>query len=125
MNEEIVKPTHTRRPDFITGISNSKFYVFECLSCGSKLQLNYEEQINNTWAGKRKELSQQECMYLIKYYRIGFSKKSREGGFPVFGKIYCQKCNTGYYTYVGLDEIRNSVHHVQIQGIMKFLTYEK
>jgi hypothetical protein len=119
MNEEIIKPTYTKKPDFITGLDNSEFYIFECLSCREKLQLNFKIQIENSWTGKGESLNEQEYLELKKYYKIGIVNKSREGGFPVFDKVCCEKCHAEYYTYVGLDEPRNSVYHIQIQGIMK------
>ncbi len=56
---------------------------------------------------------------LKKHYNIGIANKSKEGEFPVFDKIFCNKCKTGYYTYVGIDEPLNSCYHIQIQGIIK------
>ncbi|MFT5823972.1 MAG: hypothetical protein ACI8ZM_005238 [Crocinitomix sp.] len=119
MNEEIIKPTYTKKPDFVTGLNNSEFYTFECLPCGNKLQLNCKTQIENSWTGKGENLNQQEYLELKKHYKIGIVNKSREGGFPVFDKVSCEKCQAEYYTYVGVDEPRNSVYYVQIQGIVR------
>ncbi len=119
MNEEIIKPTYIKKPDFVTGQDSSKSYNFDCLSCGEKLQLNCKIQIENSWTGKGQNLSEKEYLELKKHYNIGLSNKSKEGGFPVFDKISCKKCQTEYYTYVGVDEPRNSVYHIQVQGIMK------
>lgn len=76
-------------------------------------------QIENSWTGKGENLNEQEYLELKKYYKIGIVNKSREGGFPVFDKVCCEKCQAEYYTYVGVDEPRNSVYHIQIQGIVK------
>ena len=119
MNEEIIKPTYMKKPDFVIGLDNSIFYSFECLSCGEKLQLNCMVQIENSWTGKSKNLNEQEYLELKEFYKIGIVNKSKEGGFPVFDKVCCEKCQAEYYTYVGIDEPRNSVYHIQIQGIVK------
>ena len=119
MNEEIIKPTTIIKPDFVTGLNSSEFYTFECLSCGEKIELNCMAQIENSWTGKGENLNEQEYLELKKYYKIGSLNKSREGGFPVFDKVCCEKCQAEYYTYVGIDEPRNSVYHIQIQGIVK------
>jgi len=119
MKEEIIKPTYTKKPDFVTGQDSSEFYIFECISCGENLQLNFMVQIENSRIGKGEKLNEQEYIDLKKYYKIGVVNKSREGGFPVFDKVCCEKCQAEYYTYVGVDEPKNSIYHIQIQGIIK------
>jgi len=120
MNEQIIKPSDIKTPDFVTGKKgNSESYIFDCTTCDEKLELNYMTQIENSWTGKGLALNEQEYIALKRHYNIGIVNKSREGGFPVFDKIYCNKCKTGYYTYVGIDEPLNSCYHIQVQGIMK------
>ncbi len=98
MNEEILKPTYEKKPDFVTGLNNSEFYAFECLTCNEKLKLNCMAQIENSWTGKGKTLNEKEFLELKKFYKIGLVNKSSEGGFPVFDKIKCEKCQAEYYT---------------------------
>ena|SRR5690554_6931990 len=119
MKEVIVKPSHSRKPDFIMGFDNVEYYTFECLSCSEKMQIYINAQILDNITGKGENLSEQEYLDLKEYYNIGISNKSREGGFPVFDKVSCEKCQTAYYTYLGIDEPRNAVFHVQIQGVIK------
>ncbi len=120
MNKEIIKPSYIKKPDFVTGKkTNLESYPFGCLTCDEKLELNYNTQLENSWTGKGKNLNEQEYIELKKHYNIGVVNKSKEGGYPVFDKIYCDKCKTGYFTYVGIDEPLNSCYHIQVQGIMK------
>ena len=119
MNEELIKPTYSRKADFIMGLHQTEFYSFDCLSCGKKLQLCCNAQLANNSTGKGENLSEQEFLDLKKFYKIGMVNKSHEGGFPVFDKICCEKCQAEYYTYVGVDEPRNAVYHIQIQGIVR------
>ena len=89
------------------------------MSCGEKLQLDCMAQIKNSWTGKSENINEQEYIELKKNYKIGIVNKSREVGIPVFDKICCKKCQVEYYTYVGVDEPRNSGYHIQIQGVVK------
>jgi len=120
MYKEILKPSYIKNPNFVTGKKDKmEFYAFECLSCENQLKLNYKIQIEASWTGKTENIDEQEYAGLKKHYNIGLSHKSKDGGFPVFDKIVCSKCLTEYYTYVGVDEFRNSAYSVQVQGIMK------
>ncbi len=117
MKKEIVKPSYSKPyPDIITGCDTSECYIFDCLICKEKVKLAYKEQIftNN----EDRNITKEECDYLKEFYNIGYVGKSHDGGAPIFGKIYCEKCKANYFTYTGVSEPLNSCYHIYLQGIM-------
>ncbi|QCX38147.1 hypothetical protein FF125_06785 [Aureibaculum algae] len=120
MDNEIIKPSYIKNPDYITGKKDeAEAYNFTCLTFEETLQLNYKRQIENSWTGKGPNLSEEEYLQLRQHYHIGVANKSKEGGFPVFDKIICKTCNAEYFTYIGIDEPLNSMYQIQVQGIMR------
>lgn len=120
--QEIKKPSLQSNPDYITGKTEGrKSYKFECTECGNKLKISFQRQIKFHWIGKTNSISETEHSELIDYYGIGLSKKSHDGGFPVFDKISCKNCKQEYFTYSGVREFNNSAYIIYIQGIQKLV----
>ncbi len=117
MKKEIVKPSYYKsNPDIITGGDTAECYIFNCLICNEKVKLAYKEPIFTS--NEDRNITKEECAYLKEFYKIGHVGKSHDGGAPIFGKIYCEKCETSYFTYTGVSEPLNSCYHIYLQGIM-------
>ena len=117
--EEIEKVNFTKEPNFITdGRKGSKYYSFQCKKCGNLLKMSYKTQIDNSWNNQSLNLSKNLIEELKKFYNIGISNKSQDGGFPVFDKIVCKKCGSNYITYCGVREFSNSAFYVIVNGIL-------
>ena len=118
--EEIKKPSYQSEPDFVTGQTDRiKSYGFECSDCGNQMKIDFQRQIEYNWTGNTDLISDNERTELKKHYRIGFSEKSHDGGFPVFDKVDCKKCGQKYVTYCGVREFSNSAYSIHVQGIGK------
>jgi ribosomal protein S27E len=122
--EEIVKVQIGKNPDFTNEIKDiSKFYTFKCPNCGNLLKMDYNNQIKNCWIGYSDMVDKNLFEKLKRFYDIGILNKSIEGGFPVFDKLQCKKCNDQYITYSGVKEYYNSLYNVTLNGILKLTKY--
>jgi DNA-directed RNA polymerase subunit M/transcription elongation factor TFIIS len=117
--EEIEKVNFTKEPELITDSKNSsKYYSFQCKKCDNLMKVNYQTQIDNLWNNQSLSLSKNLIEELKRFYNIGISNKSQDGGFPIFGEITCKKCGTDYITYCGVREYSNSSYYVIVNGIL-------
>lgn len=120
LSEELKNPSYTSKPDFVTGkIDKKKFFHFDCSCCEKKIEIEFKRQIDFSWEGKTDLISDQELVELKRYYGIGFSQKSHDGGQPVFDRVECQKCKQDFITYCGVREISNSTFSIHVQGILR------
>lgn len=118
--EEIEKFHTGKKADFTSEMKNNpKYYSFFCKSCNSILKVNYQNQIDNYWVGHSDNIEKVVFEKLKKFYNIGIFNKSIDGGFPVFDKLKCKKCNTEYIIYSGVREYYNSLYYVVLNGILK------
>ena len=117
--EEIEKLNFTKEPNFTTdGKNSSNYYSFQCKKCDNSLKMNYQTQIDNSWNNQSLNLSKNLIEELKRFYNIGISNKSQDGGLPVFDKIVCKKCGSNYITYCGVREFSNSAFYVIVNGIL-------
>ena len=120
LKEVIRAPSYASQPDYSTvNRGDSDFLNFSCKTCGKALKINFQEQIDYCWKGKTDRINEEEQQDLKKYYSIGLSKKSHDGGLPVFDKVICSKCSSTYLTYCGVNEFCNSAYKIFVQGILK------
>ena len=116
--KEILKPGDESKPFYQTNDSEND-YSFSCDECGELINLDSNRQIENNWKGKSDLLTDHDFNFLKAYYRIGLSKKSTDGGFPVFDKLTCSKCISKYISYCGVQEFSNSAYKITINGLFK------
>ncbi len=117
--EELENIIISNEPNFMTDGKNiSKYYSFQCKKCDNILKMNYQTQIENSWNNQSIDLNKNLIEELKKFYNIGISNKSKDGGFPVFDKIVCRKCGNNYITYCGVREYSNSAYYVILNGIL-------
>lgn len=116
--KKIIEPGFDRKPFYRTG-DYEGHYSFSCDECGKSIILNSDRQINNNWIGKTDSLSDRDFDFLKGYYNIGLNNKSVDGGFPVFDKLTCQKCDTKYISYCGVREFSNSAFAITLNGLFK------
>tara|TARA_R110000868_G_scaffold410622_2_gene699274 strand:+ start:293 stop:667 length:375 start_codon:yes stop_codon:yes gene_type:complete len=120
LETEIKKPSHQSEPDYITGKKDElESFEFECTNCGTDIEIDFQRQIKYNWNGNTDLISESERTELKKYYGIGLSEKSHDGGYPVFDKIICKTCGVEYLTYCGVREFSNSAYSIHVQGIQK------
>lgn len=118
--DEIKKPSVANDPEFsMSRKQNPTSFKFKCKECDSVLQIDFQRQINNSWTGKTERIDAEHLNGLGKFYNIGLTQKSHEGGIAVFDKIDCSGCGTPYATYCGVTEYSNSAFNVQVQGILR------
>jgi hypothetical protein len=115
--QELKKTIASRKPDYITSSFLNKFYEFDCVECQTKLELNLDNQIENSWNGKTENINSEEENELKVFYRIGMFNKAVDGGLAVFDKMKCGKCEAEYVTYCGVQEFSNSQYNVYVHGI--------
>jgi len=115
---EIKTPTAVQKPDFVTG-KKSQLYKFACNVCNSSIAIDFDSQINNSWAGRTENINEEETRELRSFYGIGPSGKSHDGGLPIFDRVSCKKCGTDYITYCGVVETSNSAYAVTVNGIIR------
>ena len=117
--EEVEKVHIGKKADFTSEMKNNlKDYSFHCKNCESLLKMNYQSQIDNSWTGHSLKIEKKLIEELKKFYNIGLSNKSVDGGFPVFDKIECKNCQMEYITYCGVREYYNSLYYVIVNGIL-------
>ncbi len=117
---EIQKPSYQSKPDFVTGKTDKiKAYQFQCANCKTHIEIDFQRQIEYNWTGNTDLISDYERTELKKHYGIELSKKSHDGGFPVFDKVNCKNCGQLYVTYCGVTEFSNSAYSIHVQGIGK------
>jgi len=117
--EEIEKINVGKKADFTSEMkNNSECYSFCCKNCGVVLKMNYQNQIGYSWNGHSNKIDKELFEKLKKFYNIGIMNKSIDGGFPVFDKIECEKCEIEYITYSGVREYYNSLYYVILNGII-------
>ena len=118
--DEIKEPTSTNDPDFtMSREQNPTSYKFDCGTCNNQVEIDFQRQISNSWTGKSEGIDEGDFKSLKRFYNIGSTQKSHEGGQPVFDKIDCSTCGTKYMTYCGVREFSNSAYYVQVQGILR------
>lgn len=117
---EVIENAPTgKKADFTSEMkNNSKYYSFCCKNCDEILTMDYQNQIDNYWIGHSNKIEKELFEKLKKFYNIGISHKSIDGGFPVFDKIKCKKCKIEYITYSGVREYYNSLYYVIVNGIL-------
>jgi hypothetical protein len=74
------------------------------------LGVAWEQDIDETFAADVKSM-----------YGIGPVEKSRDGGWPSIVKVECSNCKTLFLVYAGVNEVRNSVYFVTMQGITELI----
>ncbi len=117
--EEIEKVSIGKKADFTSEMkNNSKYYSFGCKNCDNILKMDYQNQIDNYWIGHSNKIEKEIFVVLKNFYNIGISDKSIDGGFPVFDKIKCEKCEIEYITYSGVREYYHSLYYVIVNGIL-------
>jgi hypothetical protein len=118
--DEIKIPAFGYDPDFtMSREQNPKSFKFKCKTCGAVLEIVFQTQINNSWAGRTERISEEDLNAVKVFYNIGKGQKSHNGGLAVFDRITCLNCTTPYITYCGVSEFSNSAFDVQVQGILR------
>jgi hypothetical protein len=118
--DEIKKPTFASDPDFtMSRKQNPISFKFKCKTCDSALEIVFQAQINNFWAGKTERITEEDLNVVKAFYSIGLTQKSHDGGRAVFDKVICSACATPYMTYCGVSEFSNSAFNVQVHGILR------
>lgn len=116
--KNILEPEYDRKPFYQTEEYENDF-SFVCDECGKKILLDSKRQIDNSWNGKTDSLTNRDFDFLKAYYKIGLNNKSADGGFPVFDKLTCSKCDSKYISYCGVQEYSNSAFMVALNGLFK------
>jgi hypothetical protein len=116
--KKIIEPSYDRKPFYRTG-ECEKDFSFACDECGKSVLIDSKRLINNNWNGKTKSLTKRDFEFLKAYYKIGLVNKSADGGFPVFDKLTCSKCDSKYISYCGIIEFSNSAFMVTLNGLFK------
>lgn len=115
---EIIEPEYNRTPFYQTGKCEND-YSFSCDGCGKLITIDSNKQIKNSWNGKTASLTDRDFVFLKAFYKIGSSNKSADGGFPVFDRLACSKCNCKYISYCGVREFSNSSYLITLNGLLK------
>ena len=116
--KKVIEPDHDRKPFYRTDEYENDF-SFACDECGKLILLDSKRQIDNNWNDKRDSLTKHDFDFLKNYYNIGLNNKSIAGGFPVFDKLICPKCDSKYISYCGVREFSNSAYLVILNGILR------
>jgi hypothetical protein len=115
-----LSPSYSRKPDFKSHESTDKEYKFSCAHCGQPICVAYAALINRG-VGWEQDLGTQLAADAREFYRIGVVGKSQDGGWPSMIRVQCSNCNTGHLLYAGVNEVRNSVYFVTVQGIAEII----
>jgi len=115
---KLFEPSVNRKPFFKTG-ELKKDLEFSCEDCGAKIKIESKRQILNHWNYKTDSVIENESEFLKKYYNIGLTNKSNDGGFPVFDKVKCKKCESEYFSYCGVREVSNSNFWIVLNGLIQ------
>ena len=111
-----VRPSYQRAPDFEGGEVTGQ-YSFSCLQCGAALSVDGHGFIDRACSGEG-DFGAEEAALLSRHFDVSTTTgKSHDGGQPVFLRVPCAACQTGYIVYAGVQETRNSYYAVWIHGI--------
>lgn len=116
--KKIIEPSYDRKPFYRTG-ECEKDFSFACDECGKSVLIDSKRLIYNNWNGKTESLTKRDFEFLKAYYKIGLVNKSADGGFPVFDKLTCSKCDSKYISYCGIIEFSNSAFMITLNGLFK------
>lgn len=122
--KKILEPEYDRKPFFRTEECQNDF-SFDCNKCGKSIRLDSKRQIDNCWNGKTDSLTTDDFDFLKTYYNTGLNNKSLDGGFPVFDKLTCSKCDSKYVSYCAVREFSNSAFTITLNGLFKIKSANK
>jgi hypothetical protein len=114
--KSLLTPSYTRKPDFKSHESTENQFTFVCAQCAEALSIEYTTLINCGLAWE-KDVGGILAAEAKSFYGIGVVGKSPDGGWPSMMKVECTNCKTLFLVYAGVNEVRNSVYFVTIQGI--------
>jgi transcription elongation factor Elf1 len=116
--KKIIEPKFDRESFYKTNEKEIDFQ-FSCDDCGKEIIISSIAQINNNWIGKTDLITDYDFNFLKEFYKIGLNNKSYDGGFSVFDKLTCSKCESKYISYCGVKEFSNSAYLITLNGLLK------
>jgi hypothetical protein len=119
-----LSPSYARKPNFKSHESTESCFQFNCINCNAPIEVEYHLLINRG-LGWAEEIGEHFACQAKEFYRIGLVGKSQDGGWPSMVKVPCDKCKTLYLVYAGVNEVRNSVYYVTLQGITEICEEDK
>lgn len=82
--DEIKIPAFGYDPDFkMSREHNPKSFKFKCSTCCAVLEIVFQTQINNSWAGRTERITEEDLNVVKAFYNIGRDQKSHNGGLAV------------------------------------------
>ena len=112
----VLEPSFTREPHFRSTEGGEPRFTFGCARCGSPVAVAYADLIDSVRAEHR-VLGPMLAEAARQHFRIGIVGKGHSGGWPGMVTTTCPVCRTDHLVYADVNEVRNSVHHVTVQGV--------
>ena len=112
----VLKPSFTREPHFRSNAPGESCFTFACVRCASPVAIAHAELIEAVGAEER-VLGAKGAEAARQHFGIGIVGKGHSGGWPSMLTVGCLRCGTHYLVYADVHEVRNSVHHVTVQGV--------
>ena len=119
-----LSPSYTRKPIFKSHESKERRFEFACANCDAPMSVEYDQLIGQAFDWEQ-NVGEDLAAEAKEFYDIGVVGKSPDGGWPSMIKVPCPKCEITHLVYAGIDEVRNSVHYVTLQGIAEIIEEDK
>ena len=120
----ILSPSYSRKPHFRSGDTSGDVFSFPCLNCDQTISIQLRSLLDAAYDGGL-SIGEETLVQAKEFYRIGVVGRSQDGGWPSMIIIRCDSCHIKYLIYAGVDEPRNSMYLVTIQGITEIVENEE
>ena len=120
LGKSVLTPSYTREPDFRSHESTENQFTFACTQCGRSVIVEYNTLINRGF-GWEQDIGETLAADAKTLYGIGLVGKSRDDGWPSMVKVECSGCKMLFLVYAGVNEVRNSVYFVTMQGVTELI----